>query len=115
MPCDTVRTSRVELRLDATDLGLLKKALESLGYEANVGNKLVTFNDKTFNVRGEYNITSGRLTAETIGNTRFDLNAVKRAYSEQVVNQQAEQMGWEISWSTNEQGEREFEVQRRSL
>jgi hypothetical protein len=42
-----------------------------------------------------------------------DVNAIKCAYAEQVVQSQAIKHGWRVSWRTNAQGHRQAMVQRR--
>ena len=59
--------------------------------------------------RGTYDAATGQLTLPE----SWDSNEFKRAYSEQVVTSQAEENGWEVSWSTNEAGNREAEVTKR--
>jgi len=106
MPCDTIQRSKVDFKLEVTDLNLLKAGLEKLGYKVNLGTKTLSFHDSSFNIRGEFR--KGKLEVETI-NREFDVNAVKRAYSTEVVKVTARKFGWTL----NETSENKFEAVRR--
>ncbi len=108
MPCNTIQRSKVEFLAKSTDLGLLTKALRSLGFAdiAQVGEMLLFRSPQG---TGNYNQASGQLILPQ----SLEGNAIKRAYSEQVVDSQAAAHGWRIEWRTNEQGNRQAMVQRR--
>lgn len=108
MPCNTIQRSKVEFLATSTDLSLLAEAFRSLGYRyVNVQRSLVTF--RTFEGAGSFEKNTGKLTLPE----SCDVDTIKRAYSEQVVQSQARKHGWKIAWSTNAQGRREATVQRR--
>lgn len=96
MPCYTNQTATVELGKN-TDAELLRLALASLGVSASN----YVFDSKT-----------GKLT--TFRAISGDLAAVKRAYSEQVVEKTAKQNGWKLEWSVNASGNRVAQVERIS-
>ena len=108
MPCNTIQRSKIEFLAKSTDIGLLRKCLEAMGLKdiAQVGELLIF---RTLDGVGNYNKATGKLILPQ----SFDVNAIKRAYSEQVVQSQAIKHGWRISWRTNEQGHRQAMVQRR--
>ena len=108
MPCNTIQRSKVEFLAKSTDVGLLRRGLEALGFQeiVQVG-ELLAF--RTREGVGNYDKATGKLILPE----SCDGNAVKRAYSEQVIQSQAIKHGWRISWRTNEQGRRQAMVQRR--
>lgn len=108
MPCDSIETTTVEFLPTSTDVKLLVAALRAQGYQVSEYNSVVTF--AKYGRRGQYNGATGELTLPE----SIDGNEIKRAYSEQVVTQQANEHGWEIEWNTNEDGNREASVQRRT-
>ncbi len=108
MPCNTIQRSKVEFLATTTDTSLLTEALRSLGFTdiAQQG-ELILFRT----VAGPGNFHKG--TGKLILPQSFDVNTIKRAYSEKVVQSQAAKHGWKIAWSTNTQGHRQAIVQRR--
>lgn len=109
MPCNTIQRSKVEFLAKSTDVQLLIKGLQSLGlsHVEQVG-ELVVF--RTQQGIGSYHRATGKLILPE----SFDGNAIRRAYSEQVVQTQAARHGWRVSsWTTNTQGHRQVIVQRR--
>jgi hypothetical protein len=108
MPCWTVQESKVEFLAKTTDRDLLTAALEKLGYEVTRASAAVLIFRKD-GASGSYDAQSGRLgLAEG-----WDVNEIKRAYSEQVVESQARRFGWQLEWSINSAGRRQAVVQRR--
>jgi len=107
MPCDTIQTSKVEFLATSTDLDLLTKSLEALGYEVRRSGNMIRFSK--YGRQGSFNKTTGELTLDS----NWDGNEIKRGYSEQIVQSQADKHGWKISWSTNDDGEREATVMKR--
>ena len=109
MPCNTIQRSKVEFLATSTDLSMLAEAFRSLEYRyVNVQGSLVTF--RTLQGAGSFEKSTGRLTLPE----SCDVDTIKRAYSEQVVQSQARKHGWKIAWTTNPQGRREAVVQRRA-
>lgn len=108
MPCDSIQTNKVEFLAASTDAELLGIAIRKMrGTVIHVGNT-VDFYDS----RGRecsFNRQTGALTVPE----GFDTNRLKRGYSEAVVESQAAAMGWEVSWTENENGNREATVERR--
>lgn len=106
MPCDTIQRSKVSFKLNATDTGLLKTALTSLGYSVGQTHKGLSFSKYGANgtfVNGEFKATiNGR-------EEDFDVNEVKRAYSKEVVKATSKRFGWNLK----ETGENQYEVVRR--
>jgi hypothetical protein len=108
VPCNTIQRSKVEFLAKSTDIRLLTEALRGLGYTdiAQV-RELLFF--RTAQGAGNFNTSTGKLVLPT----SLDVNTIKRAYSEQLVQSQAVKHGWKIAWSTNLQGRRQAIVQRR--
>lgn len=94
MPCYTQSSATVQFGKN-TDTEILRLALASLG----ISSASYAFNSAT-----------GELT--TFRASKYDLAAIKRAYSEQVVIATAKKNGWQLQWSTNANGNRQAEVIR---
>lgn len=108
MPCNTIQRSKVEFLATSTDLGLLTKALRSLGCSS------VTLQDQVLAFRTQSGLGSfSKETGKLILPQSCDLYAIKRAYSVEVVQSQAHKHGWKIAWSTNAPGRLQATVQRR--
>lgn len=108
MPCNTIQRSKVEFLATSTDIPLLTEALRSLGFYAIVSQgDEVAF--RTPDGIGSFARSTGKLILPE----SCAVNAIKRAYSVQVVQSQAIRHGWKIAWGTNEQGHRQATVQRR--
>lgn len=105
MPCYTVQTASVEL--NNADHELLAKALEKQGYTVRRANKTLTFSKG--NVSGTYQ--NKKLDFRMTGGAKVDTDAIKRAYSDQVIQHMAKKYaeeGWELErdgdeyvWSKN--------------
>lgn len=108
MPCNTIQRSKVEFLAASTDISLLAEALRSLGYSgiARQDDSLIF---RTPQGAGNYNRATGKLVLPQ----SCEVNTIKRAYSERVVQSQAVRRGWKIAWRTSAQGSREAIVQRR--
>ena len=100
MPCDTIRTTTVELG-SSTNTELLLAALNELGLSAyRQSATIIRFG------RGEFfDATTGRLEVAT----SRDVNEIKRAYSNQVVLAQAKKFGWQLK----KVAQNKYAVQRR--
>jgi hypothetical protein len=110
MPCDTIQRSTVTLELKAENTEYLLAALRSLDY--NVTNlKGQLYFSNAAGLTGSF--TDGKLnvTGRTAAVQAFDLNAVKRAYSLQVVKAAAKQYGWQLT----PQAQNKFAVQKRGF
>lgn len=110
MPCNTIQTTTVEFLSKSTDIKLLKRALESIGYYVTETAQGLTFSHQFNRMSGFYDKTTGRMNAR--GSEKLDIDEVKRAYGKQVVIQTAKQEGWQLSWSTNEAGNEVAAVQK---
>lgn len=93
-PCDTIQTSNVEFNLEKTDRVLLKLAIEALGYKVNVSADATIKFTNQYDIDGEFR--NGKLVTKMPSGREFDVNRLKRAYSEQVVNKVARQYGWKM-------------------
>lgn len=93
MPCYTNQTATVDFGKN-TDVVLLDAALEYLG----ISRYSCNFNRET-----------GLLTLRGVST---DLATIKRAYSEQVVEQTAKRNGWSLTWTVNANGNKQAEVSR---
>jgi hypothetical protein len=112
MPCDTIQRSEVQFLPNSTDTGLLTQALDRLGFEVvKLSDQLVLRRpDTSGNFRsGSYDAKTGRLELYS----EWDVNEIKRAYSEQTVESQARKFGWQLQWGTSKAGRREATVLRR--
>lgn len=109
MPCNTIQTSKIEFKADATNVDLLSDALRALGFNVNRQGDVLGFSKS--GAYGKYAITSGELE---VASPFLDAAAVKRAYSEQVVMSQAKKFGWQVSWKVNSSGNREARVVKRA-
>lgn len=113
MPCYSIQESKVEFLANSTDADLLAKALQKMGYTVHrKGNKVVYGKSDGWGSRtdGTYDTKTGKL--EYTGN--LDTAALKRAYSEEVVEHVADKNDWKIEWSTNPSGNKEANVYKRS-
>jgi hypothetical protein len=112
MPCNTIQQSKVEFLPKNTDTGLLTQALERLGFEVSKhDDRLVLLGRDTYGYygSGSYDAKTGRLELSS----GWDINEIKRGYSEQVIESQARKFGWQLQWSMNKAGHREATVLRR--
>ena len=109
MPCDTVSRSKIEFLASTTNVDLLTTGLEANGFTVrHAGRVLYIYKN---GAQGIYEKATGRLSIPE----SWDSQEFKRVYSVQVVTQQAKENGWEISWTTNDQGEPEATVERQSF
>lgn len=111
MPCDSIRTISVDLSaMGRIDANLFAAAMRDIGLASAVRNgqdgkpEIVYFGSgEWINVRtGQSQLAAGR-----------DVNAIKRAYSRQVVVSQCKRFGWAFKESTNEAGQVQFTVTKR--
>jgi hypothetical protein len=113
MPCDTIQRSSISLELKADNKTFLIAALKALGYTVSESGEVVRFV-----VRENYETLTGsfingklRLEGDTSTVNRFNVNAVKRAYSFQVVQSQAKKHGWTLKQTKDNK----FVVQKRGM
>jgi len=112
MPCYTVSTATVQFGKN-TDVSLLRDALAQIGVDVSLYGKVITDGEiSTLGYGIRFNRNSGVLTIR--GNDAVDVAAIKRAYSEQVVNATAKKNGWRVNWETNSAGNRVAQVERIS-
>jgi hypothetical protein len=98
MPCDTVQRSKVSFKLEATDLNLLKKALEKLGYTVAMEKTSLRFSKEQTVGRYENGTLSATTTRSRYSTaTEFDVSEVKVAYSKEVVKYAANRFGWNLT------------------
>lgn len=93
MPCYQDRTTSV--RLEAANSDLLRKALESLGCTSVSASERghITFYDSV----GNYgSVQNGTMRISSSSNLALDPNALKRAYSGEVVKATARKHGWQL-------------------
>jgi hypothetical protein len=96
MPCDTVQQSKVEFSIERTDTEILQMALEKLGYRVTKKGKDLTFAGSGYDyVSGTY--TNGKINVTFNARQTFDVNKVKRAYSQEVVRQVSKRFGWTLN------------------
>lgn len=102
MPCWTITTVKLELKNASLDL--LKKALEAQGKQniyVNTAMGIVTWGYG----RDGYNKNTGQISVQT----KSDGNAIRRAYSAEVVKKTASRFGWQVQQS----GENRFAIIKR--
>jgi len=112
MPCDTIQTSKVEFLAQSSDPTLLTEALQKLLFDVVALDDRLVFRKPDQNGyyrSGSYDRRSGRLELHSA----WDVNDIKRAYSERIVESQARKFGWQLQWNTNSAGHREATVLRR--
>jgi hypothetical protein len=112
MPCNTIQQSKVEFLPTNTNTDLLTHALERLGFEvAKQDDRLILLGRNTYGYygSGSYDVKTGRLELCS----GWEINEIKRGYSEQVIESQARKFGWQLQWSMNKAGHREAVVLRR--
>jgi hypothetical protein len=93
----------------ATDVDLLKTALEACGYTVRENGSVLSFS------HAGRNNTFDKTRKTMVVTQGVDVAEIKRQYSEQVVESQARQFGWKLTWQTNAAGNREAAVQRRAF
>jgi len=86
MPCYTITT--VKLVLTNANLDLLKKAIEGMGYVVD------RYGEKLFWRNGSYDKVKG--TLNLVGGTEEQGNAIRRAYSTEVLKKNATKFGWQL-------------------
>jgi len=98
MPCDTLRTTTVDLgKVDPT---ILTDALNRMGLNAQLSpNGYIRFDG------GSYHRITGELTLSG-SNTAARTSEIKQGYSAQVVRSQAKRFGWQVK----ETGKNQFQV-----
>lgn len=100
MPCDTIQTATVQSELKNINIRLLKKALEAMGFTVNEKDGFLTFYG-TYKETGQRHVgtyQNGKFKEQVKGyNTPLEINAVKRAYSAQIVQQTAKSFGWKLT------------------
>lgn len=89
MPCNQVIRQSIDFALGKNTLTDLARALEELGYAVTVGANSLSFHDRYWRrgsfKNGKFNVVNG-----------FDIDAVKREFSKQIVKSTAKQYGWEL-------------------
>jgi len=103
MPCDTIQTNTVDL--SASDHGLLRLALEALGYDVQShlnGASLLFYR------RGSYVGVHEAGKLEVVQGA--DIDAIKRAYSTQVLKAGAARFGWRLQ----QKDDTRFAIARRA-
>jgi hypothetical protein len=95
LPCDTIQTSQVNFKMEVTNTDLLKSGLEGLGYRVTVTQRGLSFSKAgeqgTFE-NGQFNATIQR--SRYSNSEEFDVNAVKRAYSKEIIKYTSKRFGW---------------------
>ena len=92
MPCYEVNLISVEFK--AQNEGLLKAAAEGLGYTFSKWQNFIVL---TNNQGNSIDISNGK--ANTRYGTQADINALKRAYSIEIIKQEAKTKGWSGNWA----------------
>ena len=112
MPCYSIQKSKVQFA-QSTDTTLFRDALRSLGFEVATSADRLLFwkaGPDGYRQSGSFDGNSGQLELPSV----WDVNEIKRAYSQQVVESQARKFGWQIQWSKNPAGHLQATVLRRA-
>jgi len=97
---------------NSKELTLVAEELRKLGFEVSELDERLALRQQDSNGyyrAGSYDRASGQLELDSA----WDVNEIKRAYSERVVESQARKFGWQLEWSTNATGHRQATVLRR--
>lgn len=92
MPCDTVRTTLVEV--EKMDGPLLQAALRSLGYQVSVQGQAILFSMPS--ALGVNRYENGRMMISNVYDQTTFVNTIKQAYSTEVVKSTAKRFGWAL-------------------
>lgn len=104
MPCYSERTNQVmvEQTFNASQLELLKKALQDMGFTVRLNGAQLDFsgyNKETKRYESGSYINGVLKTSETL-----DVNQVKRSYASQVVESTYGKLGWKVAKKTQLKG-----------
>lgn len=91
MPCDTIQTSTINLG-NIGDRGLLKKALEEMGYRVTLTSDRIQFGNGR---NGGVVYADGRVDLQGAA-TELSVNEIKRAYSVEAVKLASQKFGWSV-------------------
>lgn len=109
MPCDTITETEVEFS-HQTDPELLKKALGSLGFQTYKTQQGFAFTNQRTYETGRFENGKFSFTQRST-----EVNALKRAYSEQVVRSQATRFGWKLKEEKGSKNQIKFNVRKDVL
>lgn len=115
MPCWTIETSKVNLKVTFENKKLLVAALEALNYSVAEYRGIVSFTT-TEGVTGTLRNDELQLEGEKSAVKRFDVNKLKRAYSREVVMEAVNEFNWGVE-ETTQPGEVgfSFELEKESF
>lgn len=115
MPCYQIRTISVEFKVGNIDL--LRKAIEKVAAKGSIcefkgvhtGTQRIDFYDPA-GTRYQLNLDSGKLISTSLNETQLGKfsNLLKRAYSEQVIDEVARKQ----KWLKKKMGENRYQLQR---
>ena len=117
MPCWSRTQSTIKLGT-STDVSLLKLALESLGMNVQqkaINPNALVFSEKDADSAGGIvgTFVNGELQVRSTSWRQFDENALKRAYSMQVVQAAGKRYGWVVRTQQSQGVEQKLTAQRR--
>jgi len=107
VPCDSIERTRIAFLANTTDVTLLAKGLAKKGF--NVRQTATGLQISRYGQYGSYDKRTGRLDIPQ----SWDIDEFKRAYATEIVNQTAQENGWEVEWRTNDAGNLEATVEKR--
>jgi hypothetical protein len=112
MPCNTIQRSEVDIKISPENRPYLLAALRTLGFTLNEQEDgRVSFFNNT-GVTGTLEGSKINLMARGgVSMDSFNLNAIKRAFSGQIVMAASKKFGW----TANQTSETKFAVQKRGL
>lgn len=92
MPCDQVRTTTTQWT-EATDLKLVKLAMEALGYEQV---RFVGSGIRAYHEGHDITVSSGKLTTRSPYGESFDDAPLRQRYAAEVVKDRFTALGWNV-------------------
>lgn len=107
MPCYQVITSAVEFKVE--NISFLKKALTKLGYQTTeIANK-ISIRDSNYKIF-DINFSNQEITSTDFDETKLGeiSNAIKRAYSAEVIDH----IAVKNKWMKKQLGENRYQLQR---
>jgi len=104
MPCNTIQTASVDMSVGNPTI--LRDAVKGLGATQDLTQRetFIAFQGKAIGVRYQ----AGKLYVSGTGKVAEVTNLVRRAYSKQVLTNQAKQFGWRLV----DQGNNKFVMQK---
>jgi len=92
MPCNTIQLSKIEFKLESTDMNLFEASMLAQGWHLS---QQISSTDKLYSRgRESLRIKNGAITLKTQKSQAEAMSEVKMAYSREVVKNVAVRFGW---------------------